>query len=358
MAKVIERKHPTKPYLVRWFKPKQGQRGFATQAEAENFLATVEGGQARVSHCETLREYADRWQAQTGPHKRYSTVVHYEWIFRLYIYPVLGDVRLDKITREKVKDLVLGSGLSPSMADRVNVLLHTVFKEAVRDGKLTDNPAAGIKVDYGPKRADIVPATFEQLTIIEQALRPEWGLALWLMIGAGLRIGEALAVRADSVREDGTMLRVEESIVNGSHRPGRPIIGPLKHRKPMEFRDVPLATWLLDKIEAYIAQFGIEPGKYLFEDFASGRYNTTAFNSRFDVGRKRAGIPDMHPHMCRHIWASTMLAGGVPLDSVARYLGHKDSALTHAVYGHLMPSSNVQAREVSDKAMEEFKLAA
>ncbi len=60
----------------------------------------------------------------------------------------------------------------------------------------------------------------------------DWALCVWVMRGRGLRIGEALAVSQASVRDH--VLRVGEQVYDQPPR-----IGPLKHRKPGEYRDVP-----------------------------------------------------------------------------------------------------------------------
>src|ERR1039457_1002109 len=103
MAKLIERKHLTKPFVVRWFKPTQGQRSFATREEAERFMVSAELIE-RGESIETFREYATRWNEQTAANKTPATVRIHESNLRLHVFPVIGDLPLTEITREMLKD--------------------------------------------------------------------------------------------------------------------------------------------------------------------------------------------------------------------------------------------------------------
>jgi integrase len=349
MSKLIERRHPTLPYVVRWYKPKQGQRSFATREEAEAFMPEAERIEAGEGG-ETFREYATRWNQQTSILKTARTVTGHDVTLRLHLFPAIGDVPLTRITHEMCKDLLLSSGKSPAVVSRMRITLCAVLNEAVRDERISKNPAKGIKIPAMVQRAELVPVTYAQLTVVERELPAEWRLALWLLYGCGLRLGEALAVRADSVREGGEVLRVDAQVIN-SHKAGADCIGPLKARKAGDFRDIPLPAWLLGKINDHTERFGTTG--YLFPDFAHGVY-PSRFRELFNRGRARAGVPELHPHALRHLWVSTLLAEGVPIDAVARFCGHRNVAVTFGTYGHLLPSSNARAREVSDRAWEGF----
>ena len=54
---------------------------------------------------------------------------------------------------------------------------------------------------------------------------------------------------------------------------------------------------------------------------------------------KRAGIkPAASFHLLRHTWASHAIMGGLPLMVAAKNLGHADTRMCEAHYGHLAPS--------------------
>jgi hypothetical protein len=95
-------------------------------------------------------------------------------------------------------------------------VIVAVLAEALRSHKVTENVASGIRLPAVSERAEFTMATREQIDKIVAGMEARWSLAVILMRGCGLRIGEALAVRSDSVRED--VLRVEEQVLGTGKR--------------------------------------------------------------------------------------------------------------------------------------------
>jgi integrase len=56
------------------------------------------------------------------------------------------------------------------------------------------------------------------------------------------------------------------------------------------------------------------------------------------------------PRIRRHQFASTMLAAGLPITTVADWLGHRDVNVTFRVYSHLLPDVWEQGREALEVA--------
>jgi integrase len=51
----------------------------------------------------------------------------------------------------------------------------------------------------------------------------------------------------------------------------------------------------------------------------------------------RAGLPGVTPHILRHTAATWMAMAGIPMDQIARVLGHGDSRITSRVYAKFSP---------------------
>ncbi len=88
--------------------------------------------------------------------------------------------------------------------------------------------------------------------------------------------------------------------------------------------------------------------------FLFDRRSVESFRPAFTRAAKAAGLPrSFTPHSLRHLWASTMLAHGVPVPDVSGYLGHQSIQVTYSIYRHAIPSSMDRAVAVLDDAWEE-----
>ena len=58
---------------------------------------------------------------------------------------------------------------------------------------------------------------------------------------------------------------------------------------------------------------------------------------------------------CRHTYCSVMLAKGIDISVVARYMGHKDTQRIIDTYGHVLKELEEKEKEKIRKVLEEFK---
>ncbi|MEI6558515.1 MAG: site-specific integrase [Rhodospirillaceae bacterium] len=63
---------------------------------------------------------------------------------------------------------------------------------------------------------------------------------------------------------------------------------------------------------------------------------------------ERAGLKDVTPHTLRHTSATWMASAGVPMELIARYLGHSNSRTTERVYAKFAPEYLAQAARALD----------
>lgn len=271
-----------------------------------------------------------------------SSKEHYRSVYRAHVKPVFGDMTLSRVAndRDGVMNLlaVTMRHLSNAPRQQARYVVVGTIDEAVKAGKLSKHRLDGIELaDNGRySRKSFVFPTYEQVSFVAGGgVNPETkravrgaGLCVWLMRGCGLRIEEALAACKEDFIEDGTVLRVAwQASGDGKKRV------PLKHRKPGEYRDVPVPSWLWEMV-LDMPDGPLVPGNgKLFQ-----RYGTTYF--RFMRAAEVAGIAEgFTPHSLRHAFASAMLARGVQITELAHFLGHRDINVTHQVYGHLLPSA-------------------
>jgi integrase len=64
-----------------------------------------------------------------------------------------------------------------------------------------------------------------------------------------------------------------------------------------------------------------------------------------------SGLPKIRFHDLRHTAASLMLNYGTPVIVVSERLGHSKASITLDVYGHLIPSQQIEAARLMDELM-------
>ena len=142
-----------------------------------------------------------------------STAGTSEQIVKTHLIPELGRKLLPAIRREELQDLLdrKALDLSDSPVKHLRWFLNAIFKLALSDGLVLNNPAAELRI---PKRCQagrpVRPLTEEEVNQYLEVFDLREQLISRLAIFEGMRPGEILALRWKVVREHA--LRVEERI--------------------------------------------------------------------------------------------------------------------------------------------------
>lgn len=133
---------------------------------------------------------------------------------------------------------------------------------------------------------------------------------LLLLYGAGLRVAEAMSLKADLLPV-GSTLRVTG--------------------KRAKTRIVPVVAAVREAIEDYVRRcpYRLEGPVPLFVGVRGGPLNPDLVRRCVAAARKRLGLPEtLTPHALRHSFASHLLARGADLRSLQELLGHASLSST------------------------------
>ena len=306
------------------------------RAEGQTFIDPKSG---REDFGKAVDIWISRLACSDGTRIVYVSVAG-KWVKPAFACRTVAQVAGD---RDRVADLLAVDMAHLSVARRkaARRLVTGVLGEAVTAGKITRHRAGGLKIGHngnGHARKDFVFPAHAQIGQVAAVA----GIAVWLMRGCGLRIEEALGVHKGDFLSP-RKLRVSGQASRDGHRKVA-----LKHRKPGEFRDVPVPGWLWDLVKD-LPDGPLCPGNgrtYAVYASVHGTHQRAAM---------RAGIPaGFTPHSLRHAFASALLARGVPITDVARWLGHRDINITYAIYSHFMPDAEDRAIGVLDAEYSEW----
>lgn len=304
----------------------------------------------RVSGRTTFDEYVEKvwWPSR---HLEVSTRAAYRSYLDKHFIPYFGQLPMAEILPSTVQGWVtqaVASGLSPRSVVKYHVMLHGVFKRAVRDRVIAYNPCADTELPkvINKKPRILAPAEFERLL----ACIPARFLPLVLTeIETGLRWGELIALRPRHVDFLRRTITVEETIVEVSKKNSptgqRMIVKP--YPKDDEPRVLTVSQELLDVLAARIQGLGLSREDLLFpsRDVSGGNpLSRNTFRTRVwlpAVEKSELGF-NVRMHDLRHANASWLLAGGADLKAVMDRLGHSQIQTTQR-YLHSLPGADENA---------------
>lgn len=294
---------------------------------------TLEGGYAKtttIKFGEYARQVIATRDGTMSPNtrRRYLGVLdnHLNGLASMKLADVAKD--RDGVTRFLTIDLP-AKGLSRATIEVIYAIITSTLNEAVRSTKIDRHNIGSIKLPPVMKEASFEVPTKDEVEKLAENMG-DLGLAVWLAYGCGLRLSEALGVKGSDFR-DGTLTLARQVTSTTS-------TGPLKARKPGETRDIP--------VPSYIGKMITTDG-FLFQ--SEGRFiSETHFNLMWRNARDSVK-PGFRFHDLRHTYASYLLANGIDLPSVSRWLGHRDVSITARVYAHSLPKTSDKARELLDQ---------
>ena len=360
------------PWTVRYREPggRQGrkrEKSFRLKREAEIFAAKVENDKNEGVFIDPDRgkipvhAWAKDWLSRHVVNE--STRRNYQGFITNHLVPSMGRKTIAGVTAADVKALqaeMSKAGLAASTNnDRMNCL-RAMMSAAVREKRIPESPCDGVKPLKAGTAAvdpDEIP-TLAEVNAIAEAISDQYRLTVWLMAGAGLRVSEALGFSSECGRDG--FVRLRRQISSKANQEGcRTRLVPLKHRTADEYRDVPMPDFLGDEIDDHVERWGtvtVEGVEVLFSPRERGKgYMPTAstYGYHWRKALKAAGLESSGytPHSLRHFFASTALAGGVPILEVSRWLGHRSIKITADIYGHLTEDAPERCRQIMQRAL-------
>jgi integrase len=291
-----------------------------------------------------------------------STMLGTEDAYRLRVAPHLRDAPLSELNRARVEVWIaklLADGSSPHATRKALAALRVMCSYAVELGELAANPCSRVRVPEPPADPDAPPPvervlTPDELERVLAACETSREEAL-VRLGAetALRSGEVRGLRWSDVELLSRRVRVRRAV-------WRRTVKLPKSGKTRRVAITPaLADCLAELYRLEVVERGRDADGYVFV----GRDGVSPIgtDTPLEVVQRvqlRAGVTvvgkDGKPrakrtfHEHRHTAATRMLTGGKTLPVVARQLGHASSAITAAVYEHLLDDA------LLDDALEVF----
>lgn len=273
------------------------------------------------------------------------TLSDYEQVWRLHLKSRFGSLRLFELTSSAIQQHL--DSLSPSNSRRGRVVLNGMFTLAERFDAVTRNPVGATRSVRRTKK----PTQSLTLEQIDEARRvfaehdatkrgPKGGMRLSdffdLMLGTGLRPGEALALQhLDIGLHQPTNRRLVRVTGTLRHRDGKgrgPLVKTLMPKTSSSKRTVLAPQFVTDLIAEIEERTGdVEPPTPLFTTSTGNWVQPNNVNRTIRKLRVGLSLDWMTSHTFRRT-AATWVTERLGEEQASRLLGHADPAITRDYY--------------------------
>jgi integrase len=299
----------------------------------------------------TMSRLCDEYLEYGCGHKKPSTIASDKYRIERHIRPLLGQRRVDTITRADVTRFMklVSTGHTPTAvkskargrpvfkggkgtANRTVGLLGGIFTFAVTQGYCATNPVNGVKKHKEGKRERFLsPEEYGRLgkaiAEFEQSGRSPLAVqAVRLLAITGCRAGEITNLRWENVDWENGYLKLPDTKTG--------------------YRNIPLSDEAKDLLAEISDQTGSE--SWVFPNSVGGPLR--------DIRKtwleliELAGLKDVRVHDLRHSYASAAISAGVSLFEVGKILGHRCQETT-ARYAHLTDDAIAKAAGLTSQSI-------
>lgn len=257
------------------------------------------------------------------------------------------------ISVRRLESGLLASGLSANTVHHVHVVLSKSIKDALRKGIVHRNVCQLVDPPR-PGRYEVrVPDAQAIREILSLAATTSYAALLHFMAYTGVRRGEAIALRWESVDLDRGLVSIVET---AQRLPGKGIVfQPTKSaagRRGIALDSITIDVFRAHKGSQILYQADME-GKYqdhglVFPGPFGGPVDPSVVTRNFEKLARKSGYAGVRLHDLRHGHAAGLIRAGAHPRVVQERLGHSSAAFTMQVYGHV--SAGLQAKAAQDFA--------
>lgn len=277
----------------------------------------------------TVSNLLDQWLGFAAPNLKTATIKRYKEVIRLHIKPAIGRRKLSSLTAYDVQRQYsdwLSQGISPNTIYACHTVLSGAFGRAAKWQLISTNIIRDVDTPKLPHTEIEVFEDWEAQAILSAAKGTRYEAAVILALSCGMRGGEIFSTQpGDYTRNAGT-LAIRRTLVNNGTEIGTP---KSKNSK---------RTIQLPRIAVEALEHTDLSGTWLFPSKAG----TTLFyhnwiRLHWRSMLQRANVSYRNFHVCRHYVCSTLLSQGLPIPSIAKFLGDTEQTILRT-YNHLMPN--------------------
>lgn len=292
-------------------------------------------------------------------------------MYNTFVRPEFGKLRISNLKKSDVKRfynrLADDYGLQASTIDNIHTVLHQVLDMAVDDDYIRSNPSNNVLRELKKshcfttekRRALTRPEQDLFLDFLRNAPIPNWYPLFAVLVGTGLRVGEATGLRWCDVDLEEGLIDVNHTLIYYAHREN-------EHKRGCYFnintpktkagiRQVPMLDFVK---EAFLMERAYQEAMGIQCEATIDGYTDFIFLNRYGGPHNQAGLnkaihriirdcndeeflkneaqevllPHFSCHSLRHTFTTRMFEVGVNVKVIQDALGHQDISTTLNIY--------------------------
>ena len=352
----------------KFFYGKTQSEAQAKKKEFQDLIATgADPNAAKI----TVAEYVEKWRALRAiKDQGRKTSRTYDTYIResQRLIDALGAKQLRQVTQSDLMAVLLSrSGMSASAINYTYNTLNQIFSSAVGDRLIYFNPMAGVEKPEGTSGSHRAIEPWERDLILASWPNHRFGVMAMLMLYAGLRRGEAMALRWEDISLEDRRITVRSAASIDRH--GQPIMGSTKTDAGM--RTLPIVPQLYSVLLRYHQNSGFvclsAQGQPLTESASDRGWDSYLYHlGVIKCGCHRRWVesknikamqdaPDIYSldnpkytwqdisilmHDLRHSFCTMLYDAGVDIKTAQYLMGHSSIEVTMKIYTHLSEQKN------------------
>ena len=304
--------------------------------------------------------------------------------FRLHVEPIIGNMKIyeiDTYVVQKVINKLIDGNYSLNVIKKNKHLMAQFFEYAIDNKWITENPTRKVLIKVKDRKVYSGQEKYKALTpesrrIFLKALNEDESNFLkplcYVLLFAGLRIGEAIALQWKNVNFENKTLKVERSVTQvpkfdseGRILSRATVIGDTK--TTCSVREIPitdivvntLLAWRDKQIERERTNRDVTaeltaPTSFIFANDDGSVRSYSGCRMIFDrfIRRHNLNKYNIHFHGLRHTFSNMLFEMNENPKVIQQLLGHRDVKTTITVYNSV---DNEYIRNTTEKLNEKIK---
>lgn len=311
---------------------------------------------------------------------RESSRCCYNDIYRKHIKPVIGHRPIGRVKPTEIQKLyqimVSESGVNPTTAQKAHSIIYQLFENAIMDNIIRVNPASNAFRNFR-KTAELNPACREPLTVEQQELFIDYIYAsekysrmanlFTVLLGTGMRIGEALGLRwCDCDFEEG-IIHVTHALLYKQGEDGNYRYRISAPKTEAGFREIPMFDEVKAALQRERGKRKSKKKKFVvdgYSDFVflnnngqvytqsfvydtiqgiTTSYNKEEYAKALEEKREPCYLPKISAHILRHTFCTRMCEQNINIKVLQDVMGHRNIRTTMETYAKAFRDKKVEA---------------